>query len=316
MSKFELKANCMDSKCPTKEECIIAQKIFDQCRIQKCLTPHTLGVARVYSYNCCDDCCKDNEIIVPPSNAASVSVRDLCLSKINIVSKKENPFKKCYWDIEVRFNFVYTLIFKTADGCEICSTKATSSYTSKVTLYGSDDADVVVASDLYCSNDLLSSGPFVSVEGKAISLLAELKFCQNSCCDCNCDCNCGCNSGCNCGCNCGCDCGCDWDSGSCGSCGSSRNLPTNTSYPISVSVTIGLFAVIKLFRPVNIVVKTEGYCIPEECKGQSTTDDPCDFFNNLDFPMSLFEPGFTGTLTNNSNNSNDSCGCGCGCGCK
>ena len=309
MSKFELKANCMDSKCQTKEECIIAQKIFDQCRIQKCLTPHTLGAARVYSYSCCDDCCKDNEIIVPPSNAASVSVRDLCLSKINIVSKKENPFKKCYWDIEVRFNFVYTLIFKTADGCEICSTKATSSYTSKVTLYGSDDADVVVASDLYCNNDLLSSGPFVSVEGKGISLLAELKFCHNSCCDCNCDCNCGCNSGC----NCGCDCGCDWDSSSCNSCGSSRNLPANTSYPVSVSVTIGLFAVIKLFRPVNIVVKTEGYCIPEECKGPSTTDDPCDFFNNLDFPMSLFEPGFTGTLTNNSNNSNDSCGCGCGC---
>ncbi|HIT72784.1 hypothetical protein B5E58_03930 [Tyzzerella sp. An114] len=302
MSTFELKANCIDSKC-SKEECIIAQKIFDQCRIQKCLTPGILGVARTYSCGC-DDCCKDSEPVTPPSNASSVSVRDLVLSKISIVSKKKNPFKNCYWDVEVRFTFVYTLMFKSSEGCEICSVRATSSYNTKVTLYGSDAGDVVVASDLYCSNDLLSSGPFVSVEGKAIGLLAELKYTNRSSC---CDCNCGC--GCDCNCDCGCDCGCN----NCNGCNNNCNITLSGSYPVAVCVTIGLFAVIKLFRPVNIVVKTEGFCIPDECKGPSTTEDPCDFFNNLEFPMSLFEPGFTGKV---SNNSSDNGNCNCGCGCK
>ena len=310
MSTFELRANSNDLRC-SKEECIIAQKIFDQCRIQKCLTPNILGSARAYSFNYDDCCCKDNEIIVPPTNSASVSIKDLILSKISIISKKQNPFKKCYWDIEVRFNFVYNLLFKTADGCEICTTKATSSYTTKVTLYGSEDGDVVVASDLYCSNDLLSTGPFVSVEGKAVGLLAELKY-NNPCCDCSC--NCGYTYGCSCDC-CN-DCGCNFDYG---------NMPNyqaisqNVSYPVSVNVTIGLFAIIKLFRPVNLVVKTEGYCIPDECKGITTVDDPCDFFNNLDFPMNLFEPGFSGKIMNNNSNCsncnnslmNDNCGCNC-----
>ena len=299
MSTFELKANCSESRCSSREDCIIAQKIFDQCRIQQCLTPNSLGSARAYAYGY-DDCCKESEPIVPPSNASSVSIRDLILSKISIISKKQNPFKKCYWDIEVRFIFVYTLVFTTADGCEICSTKATSSYTTKVTLFGSDDADVVVASDLYCSNDLASSGPFVSVEGKAVGLLAELKYCNQSCCDYNCGCVCSCE----------CDC-CDNDNGY----AVSRSISTNGSYSIAVHVTIGLFAVIKLFRPVNIVVRTEGYCIPEECKEQSIAEDPCDFFNNLDFPMNIFEPGFTGNVAHSSSVGNSD-GCGCNCGCK
>lgn len=38
----------------TNEDCIIAHKIYDQCRTQICLTPDILGPARASGCNCSD----------------------------------------------------------------------------------------------------------------------------------------------------------------------------------------------------------------------------------------------------------------------
>lgn len=55
-----------------------------------------------------------------------------------------------------------------------------------------------------------------------------------------------------------------------------------------VLVTIGLFTIIKLFRIVNLSVESRGFCIPEECENISS--DPCEFFDDLSFPMDTFAP--------------------------
>ena len=62
--------------------------------------------------------------------------------------------------------------------------------------------------------------------------------------------------------------------------------------PDSVSITIGLFAVVKLLRLSNLSVENLGNCVPGECTNTAgaTAFDPCAFFNSLEFPVDLFAP--------------------------
>ena len=88
------------------EDCIIAYKIFDQCRKQICLTPCILGPARCARNNAqCSEIIQEGDVIVPPINAASVSLDDLTLCRILITKKKENPFRTGYWDVEIKLRF-------------------------------------------------------------------------------------------------------------------------------------------------------------------------------------------------------------------
>ncbi len=91
-----------------------------------------------------------------------------------------------------------------------------------------------------------------------------------------------------------------------------------------VVVSIGLFTIIKLFRLVNLLVESKGFCIPEECANTGNLNT-CDYFESLDFPMDVFAPPqkkeFLAGISSNipadtDNNTDDGCGCGCGCGCR
>ena len=117
------------------EDCIIAYKIFDQCRKQICLTPCILGPARCARNNAqCSEIIQEGDVIVPPINAASVSLDDLTLCRILITKKKENPFRTGYWDVEIKFVFNYTLTFRDSE-CEfITCCHATSIYKLRMTL--------------------------------------------------------------------------------------------------------------------------------------------------------------------------------------
>jgi len=86
--------------------------------------------------------------------------------------------------------------------------------------------------------------------------------------------------------------------------------------PNEVDVTIGLFTIIKLFRIVQLSVESKGFCIPPECEDVSPLN-PCDFFENLDFPMDIFAPpqkpefvaGISGNIPASGNGGNRPCGC-------
>ncbi len=267
MGAFELDSCTCDKKKSLEEQCIIAYKIYDQCRAQICLTPAMLGPARALtSMNPC--MCQgydQGEIIVPPVTSTSVSINNFQIGSITILSKKPNPFRNGFWDVEIKFVFTYTLVFRNACNADLAQINAFSVYKTKVTLYGACASDVVTATDLFgqCAQPA-ECGPFVTVEAKGVGLAAELRF------PCCCDCNCGCND--------------------------------NEESPTAVNVTLGLFAIYKIFRPVNLCVESSGFCIPEECacasNGVSAVDNPCDFFDSLEFPLNIFAPpescGFAG----------------------
>lgn len=245
-------------------DCIIAQKIFDQCRIQICLTSSIIGPARSVAGMCGQSCCKPGprgEVIVPPSNAVSVTVTDLCISNITVISKTPSAFRSGFWDVVVKFSFTYILKFYDADSNEIFVTPAYNAYTTTLTLFGGDDMCVTMYNELYY--DKTQNGPFVAVEGNAVALAACLSYpCPPTCVSPQTIGNCDCTP-----------------------------IGSMMLAPISVNVTIGLFAVVKLFRLSNMCVENHGDCIPEECSAVSPeTLDPCAFFESLDFPTRLFAP--------------------------
>ena len=271
----------------TKDECIIALKIYDFCRMQECLTSDNFGPARAatdISYG--DRSVSEGDIIVPPTGTSSVTIENLRVQRVIIVNKTPNPFKPGYWDIDLKYVFAYRIVFHDNNGDEIVSVNAQNSYTSRMTMFGSIATETLVSSDLLggtgASADL-PADPFVLVESKGVALAAEIHY--NRCC-------------------------CDDD----------PNMLDNAD----IHVTIGLFAIVKLFRLVNLVVESKGFCIPEQCEDISSVD-ACEFFNSLDFPMDMFAPpqraefvaGVSANIpanngNNNNNNSNRGCGCGCG----
>ena len=251
MATFDFENNVgLSAECRcnnnSNEECIIAQKIFDQLRFQKCLSPAIIGPARAARgiSNGTDSFC-EGDVIVPPCNAVSVSIKNTKLSKIDILSKKKNPFRSSCWDVEVKYTFLYTLDFRNCESVCIGTIEGTNSYNQKVTLFGgatgSSETEVTVASDLYQCFDEAAAGPFVSVEGTGVGLLAELKYPNN----------CGCNFPCTCG----------------------EPIPSDMSYgaPMAVNVTLGLFSIIRMFRTTNLLVQTSGNCIPDEIQTLATS---------------------------------------------
>ena len=286
MGLFELENNGCVGGVKTqsgslKDECIIALKVYDSCRQQDCLDVDIIGPARAAQYTTyCGSTVEEGEIITPPTNAASVTIDNLSLSNVVIVSKEPNPFRNGYWDVDLKYVFNYNIIFRDVLANELCSVPASSVYNKKVTLFGSITTDSLISTDLFCSgggSSDLSADPFIFVESKAIALAAELRY--GCCCDAE---------------------------------GNAQD----------VAVTIGLFTIIKLFRLVNLLVSSKGFCIPEECEDLSALS-PCEFFENLDFPMDIFAPPqkaefFAGISSNipasvSNSNSNNNNGCGCGC---
>lgn len=76
--------------------------------------------------------------------------------------------------------------------------------------------------------------------------------------------------------------------------------PGEESNENTVTVTIGIFAIIQLMRPVPILIPAYDYGVPEsDCPTES--DTPCELFSKIQFPTSEFFPQGLDT--------EQSCGC-------
>lgn len=65
----------------------------------------------------------------------------------------------------------------------------------------------------------------------------------------------------------------------------------------AVLVTLGLFSIVQMERDVQILIPAYDYCIPErEC--ECNTQNPCDTFQNIDFPVDEFFPPERDEATN------------------
>ena len=209
-----------------KEECIIALKVYDSCRQQDCLTEEELGPAKAAeNITIAGTEYRAGEIIEPPAAAADVTIDRLRVRRVTIADKEQCSFKPGYWDITLNYVFEYSLTFRNGEGCFIGTIRAVSTFSKRVSLFGSIGTDIVISTDLFShhgsGNVVLDAEPFVFVEAKAVPLDAKIIYSRSN----------GCTE-------------------------------LRASH---VAVTIGLFTIIKLFRLVQLSVESRGFCVPPEC---------------------------------------------------
>ncbi len=272
-----------------REECIIAFKVYDSCRQQDCLGENEIGPARAAECICIDGVhLNEGDVINPPNTAAAVTIDRLKIKKIIIVDKRPNTFRRGFWDIDLKYVFQYRLTFREANGQVILTVRANSIFNKKLTLFGSVGEDLVVATDLLDST--MGGGTTLDADPfvlvEAKAVALEATLRYQR----------RVNDGCE-----------DF-----------------SPVPVAVNVTIGLFTIIKLYRIVNLTVESRGFCIPNECDDISSLE-PCNAFDDLDFPMDSFappqRPEFLAGITNNIPRNHDRCNnkpCGCNkpCSCK
>lgn len=250
INDFKSGNGCND-KHREREECIIAYKIYDSCRQQDCLTPNELGPARSVEDVCIDgQHINEGDVIDPPNDAAAVTVDKIRIEKVIITNKEPNPFKQGFWDVDIKYVFNYNLTFREADGSIIGKLKANSIYNKKLTLFGSNSTDLFIATDLMATR----GGDNVVLSSDPYIMVEAKSVALNA------------------------------------ELRYQARTPQDIApQPNEVLVTIGLFSIVKLYRIVDLMVESRGFCTPPECEDICPLN-PCDFFDKLDFPMELFAP--------------------------
>lgn len=75
-----------------------------------------------------------------------------------------------------------------------------------------------------------------------------------------------------------------------------------------LTVSLGIFSVIRLVRPTQLLVQASEYCVPEKECHPVEEDDPCKIFHSMPFPVNEFCAQSISPITNHDRSPR--CGCG------
>ncbi len=254
--------------------CIEAQRIFDSCSDRDCIVdlPVTLRCGTV-----CDG------MIV---KCKCAKIDSVC------ITVREVPFSKGYFSVDIVYTF--DLTFETfMDSCtKSGEINGTAVWSKKCILFGCEGSTKVFESGMDCCSAAESGHNNASDLPKAtvrvvdpICLDAKVK-CMRS------------RSGCGC---------------ASGTVSSSAVYSSESECAVACTdmgsrvptlvVTLGIFSIVQLSRPVAIVVPSLDLCIPhKECSCSGNTESPCEIFERMSFPMEEFFPDC-------SKDGCDTCGC-------
>ncbi len=247
-----------DSHC-----CITVNKVFDSARDKDCLED-----IRVYLCECSQEVV-DHATSVR-CKGAEVIATDITIDPV--------PFNKGFYQVLIRY-----FICVTAEVC-VCGksyeVKGLSVYDKKVILYGSEKNVSVFKSDpdnnsfcrlpkeLHCESDPTLPGVVVEV---ATPICLDIKLVER------------CKSFGNCCCN--------IDS-------LPEGIKNRFDSPFidgegrnELFVSVGIFSVIRMERPVQIVVPASRFCLPDKDSVPAiSSSDPCNVFSRMNFPLDEFYP--------------------------
>ncbi len=78
-----------------------------------------------------------------------------------------------------------------------------------------------------------------------------------------------------------------------------------------LAVSLGIFSVVKITRPAQLLVSASEYCVPDKECVEAKKDDPCGIFRNMNFPTSEFcNSGFPAPCGEKPFDKPGKCGCG------
>lgn len=250
--------------CFNETVCIDAQRIYDSCGDK--------------------DCVEDIRVLFPTSrqpmidNATSVRIKDVSVITVYI-DLQPIPFNKGFYSVDMTYFFdVCVELFGGPNTCPV-PVNGVAVFNKKVVLYGSEGNVKVFSSDA-CGDEVSVTSdnralPTATVQvAEPVALSAKL--CDRPSCDPYCripECISQLYGG------------------------ELESAPQRNN----VYVTIGLFTIVQIVRSVPMTVPASEFCVPEkECV--PTSDNPCELFSRIDFPVGEFFPPKAGD-----------CDCGCGC---
>lgn len=278
--------NDYDTSCKKIKEavCIDTSRVYDSCADKDCLAD-----MRVYFTDCAQQII-DNATTVRCKGCEVISV----FSDVDCV-----PFNRGFYSVDLTFFFKVNLEVITSPNCPSECVSGLAVFSKKCILFGSDGNVKIFTSEL--CDDSRESLPMVSSNPRAKIQVAEplcldAKLCRP------CDC---CNN--------------ITDIACCvPSCVrrtfSGRFVSENTEK--AVRVTIGLFTIVQLERDVQMLIPAYDFCMPsKECT--CNTEDPCDSFRKIKFPVGEFFPPSERDADFDSFSGSSSCSsCSSGCSCN
>ncbi len=257
--------------------CIDTARVYDSCADKDCLAD-----LRVYFTDTAEN-------IID----SAVNVRCKGVEVINVFTDVDMvPFNRGYYSVDITFFFAVTLDAFVAGSAQPVTVQGLSVFSKKCILYGAEGSVKVFSSEFGADNEQLlpaaSTNPRAKIQ-VATPLCLDVRLCRP------CDC---CNN--------------IQDAGA--------SIPRNVaryfpgafgpqSNQRAVRVTIGLFSIIQLERDVQMLIPAYDFCMPtKECS--CDTEDPCDSFRRIRFPVSEFFPPDTPDCDNAADGFNPPCCCG------
>lgn len=236
--------------------CIDTSRVYDSCADKDCLSDlrmlFTLPVQAVID-EATSIRCRDSEIL-----DAYIDVEEV-------------PFNRGFYTVDITFFFKVTFDVFTQPLTAPVQVSGLCTFSKKCILYGSD-GNVKVFSSKYRADDsddqLFRTATNPKAKVQAVDpVCLDARLCDVCSCCVPCCCSniptsiCNCFDG-------------DFDASQ-----GSR----------AVLVTLGLFSIIQLERDVQMLIPAYDFCMPEkECS--CDTDDPCDIFKKIEFPVDEFFP--------------------------
>ena len=248
------------SGCADEQEavCIHTKKIFDSCRDKDCIED-----LRFYPT-------MSGQEILNRAQSVKGGKAELLYTYINV---EPVVFNRGFFTVDMRYFYRVTLNAYCGSPRPV-EVEGLCVFDKRVILFGSEGSAKIFSSQVRpdgLDRQMIeqSNMPVAVVEAvDPIVLDAKLvDCCENRCCDCDiCE-----IPACVCQCFCG-----DLTMGD-----DSRRA----------FVTLGQFSIIRLERDTQLLIPVIDYCMPEkECPGGCGSEDPCELFSNISFPVNEFFP--------------------------
>ncbi len=260
--------------------CIDTKRVLDACRDRDCFED-----VRVYLTSF------GEEVLAAATNIRTKSAKILWA----YVGVNEIPFNNGFYQVTVRYYVEIDFEACVGIGRSQCFS-GVAIVEKDVVLYGGEGNITSYSSDAgasYCdmgrgctvSNNL----PVAVVETvEPVVLGTKVK-----------ECGCPCNPCCDC---------CDIPDVV--RCCIDGELISNSDYP-QLQVSLGIFSVIRIERPVQLLVQGTDYCVPDkECLQATNNENPCELFRTIAFPTSRFKCATSPSQEAQNNGRQSGCGCG------
>ena len=249
------------NNCFKEAVCVEVQRIFDSCSDLDCIyeLPVTL--------------CEDSPEITDDMNIVKprcIEVETVCISVDSV------PFKSGYYSVDITYKFkitaeAYAKTFcQPQNGTILCGTAL---WNKRVILFGgegcakkfdSEQNVTLLSADEECCDCENSAALPKAVVQIVDPVALDAKFVcvpcttpdslQNN--------NCCCQNQC-----------------------------TKPGMERVLAISVGLFSIVQVSRPVSLIIPAYDYCIPcKDCSGAAASESPCDIFDRIEFPTEQFFP--------------------------